>query len=187
MSHSAALIAGTQALTRRRIIMAGALLCSGAAIRPGRGAEPQDEGVARSAESIHQEPVIAASRQRIYAVLTNARQFDRLTLLSDAAKSMPQKPGPARINAQPGGEFALFGGYISGRFIEMVPNELIVQAWRVGDWNPGIYSIARFQLIEQGAGTRISFDHTGMPSGTVEHLAHGWHLNYWEPMQKLLS
>jgi activator of HSP90 ATPase len=69
----------------------------------------------------------------------------------------------------------------------MVANELIVQAWRVGNWNPGIYSIARFQLIEQGASTRISFDHTGFPAGNAEHLAEGWHLNYWDPLQKLLS
>jgi len=187
MRRSAALIPGPQAPTRRRVIMAGALLCSGAGIRRGSGAELPDDAIARSAESIHQEPVIAASRQRVYAVLTDARQFDRLTLLSDAAKSMSLKPAPARINTQPGGEFALFGGYISGRFIELVANELIVQAWRVGNWNPGIYSIARFQLIEQGASTRISFDHTGFPTGAAEHLAEGWHINYWEPMQKLLS
>ncbi|MGA2024433.1 MAG: SRPBCC domain-containing protein [Steroidobacteraceae bacterium] len=188
MRRSVALIPGPQALTRRQIMLAAAALsCSGVGIRAASGAELPAEGIARSAESIHQEPVIAASRQRVYAVLTDARQFDRLTLLSDAGKSMTPKPPPARINARPGGEFALFGGYISGRFIEMVANELIVQAWRVGNWNPGIYSIARFQLIEQGASTRISFDHTGFPAGNAEHLAEGWHSNYWDPLQKLLS
>jgi activator of HSP90 ATPase len=86
-----------------------------------------------------------------------------------------------------GGTFALFGGYIVGRHIELVPNELIVQAWRVGSWDRGIYSIIRFQLTEQGAGTKIIFDHTGFPKGQAEHLASGWQEHYWDPLEKFLS
>jgi len=81
----------------------------------------------------------------------------------------------------------LFGGYITGRSIELVPGELIVQAWRVGSWSPGVYSIVRFQLIAKAAGTQIIFDHTGFPSGQGEHLAEGWKGNYWDPLRKLLG
>jgi hypothetical protein len=62
-----------------------------------------------------------------------------------------------------------------------------VQAWRVVDWNPGVYSIAKFELTEQGPGTRIVFDHTGFPEGLAQHLASGWTSNYWEPLAKYLS
>jgi activator of HSP90 ATPase len=68
-----------------------------------------------------------------------------------------------------------------------VSNERIVQAWRAGSWSPGIYSIARFELTEQGTGTKIVFDHTGFPQGTAEHLAEGWKVNYWEPLEKYLA
>jgi len=47
-----------------------------------------------------------------------------------------------------------------------------------GGWDPGDYSIAKFQLVEQGAGTKIVFDHAGFPSGKAEHLAEGWRMNY---------
>ena len=94
---------------------------------------------------------------------------------------------PAEISREVGGPFSLFGGYITGRHVELVPNERIVQAWRAGAWPAGIYSIARFDLVEQGSGTRIVFDHTGFPEGAAESLASGWKAHYWEPMQKLLA
>ena len=53
------------------------------------------------------------------------------------------------ISQQLGGAFTLFGGHIVGRHIELMPNQRIVQAWRVVDWNPGVYSIVKFELAEQ--------------------------------------
>jgi activator of HSP90 ATPase len=83
--------------------------------------------------------------------------------------------------------FKLFGGYISGRHLELLPGERIVQAWRTGSWKPGEYSIVRFELREHGPGTKIIFDHLGFPQGQAEHLASGWKGNYWEPLQKYLE
>jgi Activator of Hsp90 ATPase homolog 1-like protein len=68
-----------------------------------------------------------------------------------------------------------------------VPSERIVQAWRTGGWFQGVYSIVKFELVEQGDGTKIVFDHTGFPKGDAEHLATGWKAHDWEPLQKLLS
>jgi activator of HSP90 ATPase len=86
-----------------------------------------------------------------------------------------------------GGAFSLFGGHILGRQIELVPNQRIVQAWRTADWKPGVYSIAKFELAEEGSETRIVFDHTGFPAGQAAHLAEGWVGNYWAPLTKYLG
>ena len=75
----------------------------------------------------------------------------------------------------------------TGRHVELVPNERIVQAWRTGSWAPGVYSIAKFEFVEQGSGTKIVFDHTGFPKGQAEVLASGWKAHYWEPIEKLLA
>jgi hypothetical protein len=56
----------------------------------------------------------------------------------------------------------------------------------VGNWDPGVYSIAKFELTEHRAGTKIVFDHTGFPKGDGEHLASGWKAHYWEPLQAFL-
>jgi activator of HSP90 ATPase len=150
-----------------------------------RGA-PQEE-VSRTAESIHQEPLIKASRKRVYDALTDPQQFDRIVELSGAAKEMGLGPKPAEISHQAGGAFSVFGGYITGRHIELVLNERIVQAWRVGHWKPGVYSIARFELVDLSGVTKIVFDHTGFPVGEGQHLADGWNAHYWQPLQKLLA
>jgi activator of HSP90 ATPase len=144
-------------------------------------------GISHSAEAIHQQPTVNAERHRVYQALTEAKQFDRLMALSDAVKSMPAMPAPVQIAAQAGGAFTLFGGYITGRFIELIRDDLIVQAWRAEDWERGIFSIARFELHAEGAGTEIVFDHTGFPAGQAEHLAEGWYANYWRPLQGLLT
>jgi Activator of Hsp90 ATPase homolog 1-like protein len=54
------------------------------------------------------------------------------------------------------------------------------------DWEPGVYSIAKFELREQGSGTKIVFDHRGFPKGLGEHLAAGWRSHYWEPLETFL-
>jgi activator of HSP90 ATPase len=178
----------TSTPTRRELITGTAAAFGGAALGPTKlWAEAQEE-VSHTAEAIHQEPVFKASRKRVYEVLTDAKQFDKVIQLSGAVKTgMVKAPNPAEISREPGGAFALFGGYIFGRQLELVPNERIVQAWRVGSWEPGIYSIARFELVEQGSGTKIVFDHMAFPKGDGEHLAAGWKMNYWEPMEKLLA
>ncbi len=145
-----------------------------------------DDGISHDADSIHQEPLFKASRSRVYEALLDAKQFNKVIELSGVMQAMHLGNKPAEINREPGGAFALFGDYITGRQVELIPNQRIVQAWRAGSWPAGAYSIARFELVEQGAGTKIVFDHTGFPKGEAESLASGWKAHYWEPMQKLL-
>jgi len=85
--------------------------------------------VVKHGESIHREANFKASPQRLYAALTDPKQFQKVVLLSDAVKKgMVKAPQPAQISALAGREFSLFGGYISGRQVELVPDVRIVQA-----------------------------------------------------------
>ena len=146
------------------------------------------EEISRTAESIHQENVFKASRNRVYDALTDTKQFNELTKIS-AAKDprISLEKAPTEISPEVGGAFTLFGGIILGRHVELVPNRRIVQAWREVNWDPGVYSVAKFELLEQGTGTKIVFDHTGFPRGNAEHLAAGWKTHYWEPLAKFLG
>jgi activator of HSP90 ATPase len=175
------------ATTRRRLLAAATAAFGGFAVLPLRTFAADETGLSHNAEAIHQEPVFQASRKRVYDALTDARQFEQVVRLSAAMKSMAIGAKPAEITAEPGGAFALFGGYLTGRQIELVPNERIVQAWRAASWKDGDYSIAKFVLTEQGSSTKILFDHRGFPDGTGEHLALGWRVNYWEPLEKFLA
>src|SRR5260370_1115473 len=116
---------------------------------PWAGAE---EEISRTAESIHQEAVFKASRKRVYEALTDTKQFDKVIQLSGIMQSMPPGGKATEISREVGGGFALFGGYITGRHIELVPDERIVQARRGGSWGPGGYSISQVELAGQGSG-----------------------------------
>ena len=159
-----------------------ATLASGVALASSRLAASGDDGISRTAESIHQDVPIAASPQRIYSALTDAAQFTEMTALGGMKNARP-----AAIDRDEGGAFSLFGGAIVGRHLELVPDRRLVQAWRETSWDPGVYSIVKFDLRPKGAGTLIVFDHTGFPTGAAAHLSVGWGEHYWEPLKLLLS
>lgn len=172
-----------QAILNGAIVLAG--LAAGRAVDARAGAE---DGITRTGEAIHQEVVFKASRKRIYEALTSAAEFEKVTRLGGAIQSgMSLGSKPTEISREEGGAFTLFRGHIVGRQIELVANERIVQAWRVVDWDRGQYSVARFELRDEGTVTKLVFDHTGFPKGLAEHLAMGWKGNYWEPLEKFLA
>lgn len=174
--------------TPRQIIFGGALAFGSLALRSSTAWAAGSDELSHTAESIHQEPTFKASPARVCEALTSAAQFDKVSKLSTAMQSgMAPATKPTQISPVPGGAFSLFGGYVTGRNIELIPNKRIVQAWRPASWNPGVYSIAKFELLTQDSGTKIIFDHTGFPPGTGQHLAEGWHDNYWNPLARFLA
>jgi activator of HSP90 ATPase len=177
----------TDGPTRRRAIVGVVGALGGLALASSRAWAQAEDGISHTEESIHQEPVFTASPKRVYEALTDPKQFTRVVQLSGALQAMHLADSPAQISKEAGGAFALYGGYITGRHIELVPNVRVVQAWRAGHWPAGVYSIAKFELVQQGSGCKIAFDHTGFPKGDAQNLASGWKAHYWEPLAKVLA
>ena len=126
--------------------------------------------------SIHQEIDFKSTPHKVFNALTNTQQFGELT------------GAAAEIILQCGGKFSCFDGMISGLTIEIVPDNRLVQAWRVANWEPGVYSIVKFELMEINATeTRLIFDHSGFPEEHRPHLEQGWHTKYWQPMKRYLN
>lgn len=120
--------------------------------------------------NIHQEVSVGAAPARIYQALVDSKRFGELT------------GAPASGGSGEGEPFSVFGGHITGRHVELVPDQRIVQAWRAKTWPEGLYSIVRFELRAEGSGTKIVFDHAGFPADMKEHLAKGWQANYWDKL-----
>lgn len=125
--------------------------------------------------SLHQEIELKAAPQRIYEIILDSKQFAAFTGV------------PATIDPAAGGAFTMFGGMIVGRNVELVPGQPIVQAWRPTHWDPGVYSIVKFELKPQGSGTLLILDHTGFPEGEYDSLFKGWGSHYWDPLKKYLG
>jgi activator of HSP90 ATPase len=116
-----------------------------------------------------------ASPQRIYEALLNSKQFAAFSGM------------PADIDAKAGGAFSMFGGMIVGRNVELVAKVRVVQAWRPTHWDPGAYSIVKFELKEKGAGSTLVLDHRGFPEGEFDSLEAGWKAHYFERLKKYLT
>jgi activator of HSP90 ATPase len=94
---------------------------------------------------------------------------------------------PANIDPTAGGAFTMFGGLIGGRNVELTASTRIVQAWRPSHWEPGVYSIVRFDFKPQGEGTSVGLEHHGFPAGDYEHLYSGCTEHYFEPLKKYFT
>ncbi len=125
--------------------------------------------------TIRQSINLEASPQKIYSALLSSEQFSEFTGAS------------AEISADEGGAFSCFGGQISGRHIQLQPNRQIVQAWRAGSWEEGIFSIVKFTIQESGNSSTLNMEQSSYPEGGKEHLEGGWHKMYWEPLKNYLS
>ena len=181
---------GDDPLASRRQVIAG--LTAGTALVAARGVQaapvaPAPE-IAHNMDAIHQEVAFMAQRARVYSLLTRAREFQKVVALSGAVASGKVKADvPAQIGREAGAPFSIFGGFVGGRIIELVPDVRLVQAWRPQDWPPGVYSIVKFELLSQDPGTLLVFDQTGFPASDAEQLLQGWKMNYWQPMAQVLA
>jgi activator of HSP90 ATPase len=180
--------------SRRDVAVAAGAIVTSLGLVSSASADPATQSpegeISHSNAAIRQEVIFAADVARVYRALTDAAAFDKVVQLSAAMNSsMKSTLGtkPTQIDATPGGAFSLFGGYVTGRMLELIPNTRIVQAWRAASWDEGLYSIARFTLSQMGTGTKLTFDHTGFPNAAAVHLAEGWHTNYWQPLAKSLG
>jgi len=106
---------------------------------------------------------------RLSSAPGNSRRTQELPPKSTAGKAAP----------------FLFGDQTAGRTIKPVPDKRIVQAWRPSHWDQGVYSIARFELNQGGAGTTLILDHTGFPQGDYDGLSSGWHEHYERGLREI--
>ncbi len=152
----------------RRVVLFGSFFGALVAAK-GAAAAPSDPRT-----SLHEEENFAVSPHCVYEALLDEKQFTAFSGM------------PAKINRGEGGAASLFGGQILARNVELVPDKRIVQAWRPADWTPGIWSMLKFELTANGAGTHVVLDQAGFPAGQYVSLDKGWHEHYLAPMKKYL-
>ncbi len=172
-----------------KISRAGILIAIGLGAAT-RGKTNAAADITHTNAAIHQEVTFAASPSRLYQALITTATFDKVVRAGfGMSKSMMGSvlKTPTSIDPQLGGAFTLFGGYITGRNLELVRDARLVQAWRAASWDPGWFSIAKFTLSPHGSGTKLVFDHTGFPNDAAPHLVSGWYEHYWHPLAKVLT
>jgi activator of HSP90 ATPase len=120
--------------------------------------------------SIHQQAMIPADPEQVYAVLADAAALSALS-------GMLGQPGRTA-----GEEFSAFDGNVTGRQIEMVPGARIVQAWRFPQFQEGTYTIVHLNVTAAEGGTVLTLDQYGEPEDWHDHINTNWPTFYFTPL-----
>ena len=95
---------------------------------------------------------------------------------------------PARVSAKAGGKWSAFGGMIWGRNLLIVPNKLIVQAWRSKHFKKSDPdSILVLTFSGNATSGRIDLVHVNVPAQDYKGVNEGWPKFYWGPWKKYLK
>lgn len=120
--------------------------------------------------------LIPASAQEIYEAWLDSVAHSEMT------------GGEARMSDEIGGEVSAWDGYISGRNLELVPHERIVQSWRTTEFTDDHGdSVITVTLEDDDEGTLLTLVHSNVPDGQTSYELRGWQEHYFEPMAEFFS
>lgn len=105
----------------------------------------------------------------------------------DSNKHTAMTGGKARISRKVGAKFTAWNGVLSGRNLLIVPNRLVVQAWRsVHFKRSDADSILVLEFSQAPGGGRIDLVHINVPLQDHKGVKGGWPKYYWIPWKKYL-
>lgn len=104
--------------------------------------------------------IITASPEQVYRALTTETTVRLWT--GDEAK----------INAVEEGEFSLWDGAITGRFLSLFPFSEIIQEWYFGEQEEQSIVTLRFHANHRG--TSLEVRHTNIPDEAYDDIVSGW-------------
>lgn len=112
---------------------------------------------------------------------------DAYLVLTDPARVSAWVQSPVKLEARPGGEWALFGGNVQGKFIELVPNKKIVQTWRFASWPASQTSTVTITFEQGEDSTKVTLLQTDVPKSEAERVKEGWRANYWRRINSVFG
>jgi uncharacterized protein YndB with AHSA1/START domain len=119
---------------------------------------------------------IPASAQEIYDAWLDSLTHSEMTR------------GEASMSDEVDAEVSAWDRYITGRNLELVPSERIVQSWRTTQFTDEHEdSIITVTLQEVEGGTLLTLVHSNVPDEQTSYEQGGWQEHYFEPMKEYFA
>jgi activator of HSP90 ATPase len=83
---------------------------------------------------------------------------------------------PAKMSTEPGSEFSLWEGDITGRNIEFVQDKKVVQEWYFGEQTEK--SVVTIFIVPDGENSQVTVEHSNIPDEEFNNITEGWREYY---------
>lgn len=91
----------------------------------------------------------------------------------------------AKMTANVGGEFSLWGGQMFGTNLEVIKNKKLVQEWCYDQWKDP--SKVTFTIKAKGKKTIVDLLHEDVPEKSLNSISDGWDSFYLGAMQQMFE
>ena len=126
-----------------------------------------------------------AIQQRVEFNVSPARLFN---LYMDSKQHSAATYAKAVVRRKVGSTFSAFDGVITGTFLAIVPNRMIVQSWRSKHWKKtDLDSILVLIFSKTKHGARADLVHANVPEHDHDGVNQGWRKYYWKPWRAYLD
>ena len=92
---------------------------------------------------------------------------------------------PAQMSSEPGSEFSLWEGDITGRNLEFIQDKKLVQEWYFGDQIER--SIVTITISADRENSLVTVEQTNIPDEDFSSISEGWRENYFEAISSLFN
>jgi activator of HSP90 ATPase len=92
---------------------------------------------------------------------------------------------PAEMSTEPGSEFSLWEGDITGKNLEFIPDRKIVQQWYFGEQQEK--SIVTIAIAPDRENSIVTIEHTNIPDEEYDGIAEGWREYYFEAIRNFFN
>ncbi|EGV66637.1 hypothetical protein CANTEDRAFT_112346 [Yamadazyma tenuis ATCC 10573] len=111
--------------------------------------------------TLHLEPSFNTTAEQLFLTLLDPQR------IAAWSRSPPLiEPTPAAV----GSIMKLFGGSITSKITKLVPNEQIVQDWRLEDWKDGHFAHLNISLNQGSSETKMVVKFDGIPVGEEDRV-----------------
>jgi activator of HSP90 ATPase len=144
---------------------------SNSIVKPSTNSSSPSTGLRIHTKKITMTEEFKCTAEELFLTLTEERRVNAFTRCD------------SQVDPVGGGQFTLFGGNITGKFIEIETDKKIVQKWRFKDWPSEHYSTVTIELVQEVDCTRLNLTQLGVPDSDYDRTNEGWHRYYWDSIK----
>ena len=124
----------------------------------------------------------------IHKVKFKAEPKELYEIFLDSKKHSEATGSKAVASRKVGATFSAWDGYIKGKNLALIPNRMIVQAWRTGEFKSSDQDSVLVLTFEKApGGTLMTMAHTAVPDHKAPDFNKGWRDHYWKLIHNYLK